>query len=147
MSEKNICRNIKCIRKEITMEICYDGALVMPKNYAVVDEEEMTYVDGGATFSSNQCKNFVAALGLCSGQALIAIAAGAVAVTKLKKLFSTFSVLGGPLTFILNLAIGVIATAAGKVLYGIGYCAAFNKTLTVNGTAAPWDAFVDVSWS
>ena len=29
------------------MEICYDGALVMPKNYAVVDEEEMEYVDGG----------------------------------------------------------------------------------------------------
>ena len=38
---------MKCIRKEITMEICYDGALVMPKNYAVVDEEEMTYVEGG----------------------------------------------------------------------------------------------------
>lgn len=29
------------------MEMCYDGALVMPKNYAVVSEEEMTYVDGG----------------------------------------------------------------------------------------------------
>ena len=104
----------------------------------------MTYVDGGATFSSNQCKNFVAALGLCSGQALIAIAAGAVAVTKLKKLFSTFSVLGGPLTFILNLAIGVIATAAGKVLYGIGYCAAFNKTLTVNGTGNGTVEFIQV---
>ena len=38
---------MKCIRKEITMEICYDGALVMPKNYAVVDEEEMEYVEGG----------------------------------------------------------------------------------------------------
>lgn len=29
------------------MEMCYDGTLVMPKNYAVVSEEEMTYVDGG----------------------------------------------------------------------------------------------------
>lgn len=29
------------------MEMCYDGALVMPKNYAVVNEEEMTYVEGG----------------------------------------------------------------------------------------------------
>ena len=29
------------------MEKCYDGALVMPNNYAVVDAEEMTYVDGG----------------------------------------------------------------------------------------------------
>jgi len=30
------------------MEMCYDGALVMPNNYTVVNEEEMTYVDGGA---------------------------------------------------------------------------------------------------
>ena len=30
------------------MEMTYDGALVMPKNFAIVDEEEMTYVDGGA---------------------------------------------------------------------------------------------------
>ena len=29
------------------MEMCYNGELVMPKNYAVVSEEEMTYVDGG----------------------------------------------------------------------------------------------------
>lgn len=29
------------------MEMCYDGALVMPKNYAAVTEEEMTYVEGG----------------------------------------------------------------------------------------------------
>ena len=29
------------------MEICYDGTLVMPSSYAVMDEEEMTYVEGG----------------------------------------------------------------------------------------------------
>lgn len=29
------------------MEMCYDGALVMPSSYAVMDEEEMTYVEGG----------------------------------------------------------------------------------------------------
>lgn len=29
------------------MEMCYDGALVMPNSYAVMDEEEMTYVEGG----------------------------------------------------------------------------------------------------
>ena len=34
------------------MEMCYDGALVMPSNYAVMNEEEMTYVEGGnATLS------------------------------------------------------------------------------------------------
>lgn len=38
------------------MEMCYDGALVLPSSYAVMDEEEMTYVDGGwsgKTFASN----------------------------------------------------------------------------------------------
>ena len=34
------------------MEMCYDGALVMPNNYAVVNEEEMTYVEGGFSISS-----------------------------------------------------------------------------------------------
>lgn len=29
------------------LEMCYDGALVMPSNYAVMNEEEMTYVEGG----------------------------------------------------------------------------------------------------
>ncbi len=29
------------------MNMCYDGALVMPSSYAVMDEEEMTYVEGG----------------------------------------------------------------------------------------------------
>lgn len=29
------------------MEMCYDGALVMPSGYVVMSEDEMTYVDGG----------------------------------------------------------------------------------------------------
>ncbi len=29
------------------MDMCYDGALVMPSSYAVMDNEEMTYVEGG----------------------------------------------------------------------------------------------------
>ena len=44
------------------------------------------------------------------------------------------------------LDIGLITTAAGKILYGIGYCAASGKKLTISATAAPWDAFVNVSW-
>lgn len=30
------------------MEMCYDGALVMPSSYAVMSEEEMMYLEGGA---------------------------------------------------------------------------------------------------
>lgn len=29
------------------MDMCYGGALVMPNNYAVMNEEEMAYVEGG----------------------------------------------------------------------------------------------------
>ena len=37
------------------MEMCYDGALVLPSSYAVMDEEEMCYVDAGGAkmFCSN----------------------------------------------------------------------------------------------
>ena len=29
------------------MDMCYDGALVMPSSFAMISEEEMTYVEGG----------------------------------------------------------------------------------------------------
>ena len=29
------------------MEMCYDGALVMPNSFALVTEDEMEYIDGG----------------------------------------------------------------------------------------------------
>lgn len=39
------------------MEMCYDGTLVMPANYAVVSEDEMTYVDGGFYKCDQFCYN------------------------------------------------------------------------------------------
>lgn len=30
------------------MEMCYDGALVMPSSYVTMNEEEMTYTEGGS---------------------------------------------------------------------------------------------------
>ena len=29
------------------MDMCYDGTLVMPSSYAVMEEDEMCYVEGG----------------------------------------------------------------------------------------------------
>ncbi len=29
------------------MKMCYDGTLVMPSNYTMMDEDEMSYVEGG----------------------------------------------------------------------------------------------------
>lgn len=39
------------------MEMTYDGMLVMPSSYAVMDEEEMTYVEGGGTIKVKIGKN------------------------------------------------------------------------------------------
>lgn len=41
------------------MEMCYDGALVMPSNYVAMDEEEMTYVEGGGTIKLNFSRDFL----------------------------------------------------------------------------------------
>lgn len=41
------------------MEMCYNGALVMPSNYAVVSNDEMEYVDGGFYISYNSIKNVI----------------------------------------------------------------------------------------
>ena len=38
--------------KDSIMEMCYNGTLVMPQNYAVVTEDEMTYVEGGGFWQS-----------------------------------------------------------------------------------------------
>ncbi len=35
------------------MEVCYKEALVMPSKYIVMNEKEMTYVEGGCTYSKN----------------------------------------------------------------------------------------------
>ena len=32
------------------MKNCYDGVLAMPQSYAVMDEEEMTYLNGGKSY-------------------------------------------------------------------------------------------------
>lgn len=77
------------------MEMCYDGTLVMPANYAVVSEDEMTYVDGGmfiipsnsastttttttkvsVTLSASQCNELAAVLAIGGGGGTIATAA------------------------------------------------------------------------
>lgn len=43
------------------MEMCYDGTLVMPNNYAIVSSDEMEYVDGGFYISYSAIKAVVCA--------------------------------------------------------------------------------------
>lgn len=39
------------------MEMTYGGALVMPSSYAMMDEEEMMYLEGGAIYRGKQAFN------------------------------------------------------------------------------------------
>ena len=37
------------------MELCYEGGLVMPSSYVMMNEEEMTYVEGGFYLNRDTC--------------------------------------------------------------------------------------------
>lgn len=57
------------------MEMCYDGALVMPSSYALMSEDEMTYVEGGGIFRLKASKSTARAM--CrSGVGLICLILG-----------------------------------------------------------------------
>lgn len=65
------------------MEMCYDGALVMPSNYAIMNEDEMTYLEGGAlkllgTISAAQCNRMAAQVAI--GASIFAVLVGCVTV-------------------------------------------------------------------
>ena len=42
------------------MEMCYKGTLVMPSNYAVVNDNEMEYIDGGWSYTITGTLNSIA---------------------------------------------------------------------------------------
>lgn len=57
------------------MEMCYEGALVMPSSYAVMSEDEMTYMDGGSVSVATVCTIITTTIAVCgasyaSGQAV-----------------------------------------------------------------------------
>ena len=59
------------------MDMCYDGTLVMPSSYAMMEEYEMSYVEGGGTvkvIASSEtvrtvCRAGVALIGAAIGEA------------------------------------------------------------------------------
>lgn len=68
------------------MDMCYDGALVMPSSYAVMSEEEMTYVEGGRTSkiykASDALTYLTKQVRLCTAESVASLAvAGAGAAT------------------------------------------------------------------
>ena len=49
------------------MELCYEGALVMPSSYAVMNEEEMTYVEGGFYLNKDKCITLATYMSMLTG--------------------------------------------------------------------------------
>ena len=92
------------------MEMCYDGALVMPGSYVVMSEEEMTYVEGGKTLTKKQCLNGLAMIGINSPQLAIA---GALTFTLAKCLIRKVACLGGIATAVVG---AILTWAAGQII-------------------------------
>lgn len=93
------------------MEMCYDGALVMPSSYAIMNEEEMTYIEGGGTtfsLSKSKCAQlatyiYLGGFGVTTSIALAAIsgelkAAGSAIVSLIKN--------------VCTVSMGIVATLA-----------------------------------
>lgn len=59
------------------MDMCYDGALVLPSSYAVMNENEMSYTEGGAV--STLYKTAKSASSYLQGKAAYYAACGTVA--------------------------------------------------------------------
>lgn len=50
------------------MEMTYDGALIMPSNYAILDEDEMAYIEGGLSWDNAKtiAVGILAVVGACN---------------------------------------------------------------------------------
>lgn len=53
------------------MEMCYNGALVMPSSFAVMDEEEMMYLEGGAKSKVSAVALLGSVFGIVGGVATV----------------------------------------------------------------------------
>ena len=113
------------------MEMCYEGALVMPSSYAVMNEEEMTYVEGGMTGKARTAEericvaSFVATSAYAVSKMTMAAFKGALS-TACAPLVSFIAALGGcalmaAATYEWTLA-GIASTyATNKVNYNYTY--------------------------
>lgn len=101
------------------MDMCYDGALVMPGSYAVMDEEEMMYVEGGVkitkNFTASQC-NRMAALACISGGIVTFICGCATVVSAVASVMSC-----GTLTAATAIFAGIMCVAGGATAAISGY--------------------------
>lgn len=115
------------------MEMCYDGTLVMPSNYVVMDEGEMTYVDGG--WSGTVLKNNLIGLYNSSKNARVALLAGGLSLGAIGKLaYSTAK--GVYLCY--GATISTAALAVGGVIVGLIVAAGLLVAINYLGNNRVW---------
>lgn len=106
------------------MEMCYDGTLVMPSSYAVMDVEEMMYLEAGGTVSITFTKDFLRdciTAGCCLAGGIIGLLIGGGAS-------------GGTAAAIASLAGGAIGWIIGGAIA--------RGTVKENKTLSVWVPFV-----
>lgn len=118
------------------MEMCYNGALVMPSNYAVMSEDEMMYTEGGAKWSGTRfARNLAGVLTIVSGIGYILEKCGVKVVGRaIKAVFSTYMAACAKLSGVM-LKIGIkVATVSRVAAAGflLGGAAAIWALGTVN---------------
>lgn len=111
------------------MDMCYNGALVMPSSYAVMDEEEMTYTDGGTFLSKSKCRDIICGLGM-NPSTFVAVALTVALATKLVNKITRYC--------------GALASVVSWCLRYAGACV-LNLARAVGGGAVCKG--VDISWS
>lgn len=122
------------------MEMCYDGALIMPSKFVSMNEEEMTYVDGGVGFYLNSNRSatiatyvYLAGFGISAGTAIAALSGKlAAGVAKLVGLFAKVAgMISGPVGGILAGIVGIV-TATNLISFFVGAVTADRKNTGVN---------------
>ena len=100
------------------MEMCYEGAFLMPSNYAIMDEEKMTYVEGGGTKSFTSRRAAAAEYKKTGTNIQIASAFGGAGMAVICGAIGSLANIPG---IIVGAILGSIAgTAIGSVTWGIG---------------------------
>lgn len=115
------------------MDMCYDGALVMPSNYAVMNEEEMTYVEGGAVLAKVSYKKLTSFLGAV-GLSFLSTYANAHSLASLtKKVKSVYSAIKAGLasTGWGVIVAGYLTWKGGQFIDSFCECLDKKKTLIV----------------
>lgn len=107
------------------MEMCYDGALVMPKNYAVVNEEEMTYVDGGWRFKRGWAAVGIdiVAMAICPALAPVKFMGKQAAKFLVKRYLPQLAGWAAKAARLaLGVSINVVNGSIGNLLFANGWC-------------------------